>query len=102
MGNFKSALKKILPPPVNSFMREVNRIIALEEKNQAMMQQLLQRVEQQEQQIKKQEKLLCIQKENLALYAKQLEQQNKGIIEVLDKSEQKYVQAAKQIEEKQQ
>lgn len=102
MGTFKNALKKILPPPVNSFMREVNRIVVLEEKNRAMIQQLLQRVEQQEQQIKKQEKLLCIQKENLALYAKQLEQQNKGIIEVLDKSKQKYVQAAKQIEEKQQ
>lgn len=53
MGTFKNALKKILPPPVNSFMREVNRIVVLEEKNRAMIQQLLQRVEQQEQQIKK-------------------------------------------------
>jgi len=40
MGAFKNALKKILPPPVNSFMREVNRIVALEEKNQELMNQL--------------------------------------------------------------
>ena len=102
MGTIKNWFKKILPPPVNSFMREVNRIVALEEKNQSMIQKLLQRVEQQEQQLKVQEKLLCIQKENLALYAKQVEQQNIGIIETLDKSEQRYMQAAKQIEEKQQ
>ena len=54
----KNGLKKILPPPVNSFMREVNRIVALEEKNQAIMRELMQTVKRQEEQIEKQEKLL--------------------------------------------
>jgi len=48
MGAFKNALKKILPPPVNSFMREVNRIVALEENNQEQINQLLEIVGAQE------------------------------------------------------
>lgn len=63
VGKIKNGLKRILPPPVNSFMREVDRIVAMEEKNQVMIQQLLQRIEQQERQIKTQEK-----------YAKQMEE----------------------------
>ena len=65
MGALKNSLKKILPPPVNSFMREVNRIVALEEKNQKAIDKLteiemqnqqtidklIMKVEQQEQQI---------------------------------------------------
>ncbi|HBI61248.1 MAG TPA: hypothetical protein DDY31_08570 [Lachnospiraceae bacterium] len=75
MGTFKNALKRILPPPVNSFMREVNRIISLEEKNQAMIQQLTKRVEQQEKVLQKQ-------------------------IEKIDRQEQKFVQLLDEVEKK--
>lgn len=51
MGSLKKTLKKILPPPVNSFMREVNRIVALEEKNQKTIDILTLKVTLQEQQI---------------------------------------------------
>lgn len=41
MGVFKNGLKKILPPPVNSFMREVNRIITMEEQNRKLIKQMM-------------------------------------------------------------
>ena len=74
MGTIKNWFKKILPPPVNSFMREVNRIVTLEEKNQALMQQLLQRVERQEQQLKIQEEQLKMQEQLLNLQENQFEE----------------------------
>lgn len=66
MGMIKNGLKKILPPPVNSFMREVNRIVALEEKNQAMMRELMQTVKQQEKKIEKQNVILEQQERQIA------------------------------------
>ncbi len=54
MGAFKNSLKKILPPPVNSFMREVNRIVAVEEQNQKLIKQLLETTEKQNQILKQQ------------------------------------------------
>lgn len=71
----KNGLKKILPPPVNSFMREVNRIVALEEKNQAIMRELMQTVKRQEEQIEKQEKLLQQQEKVLKEQSLKTEQQ---------------------------
>ena len=71
----KNGLKKILPPPVNSFMREVNRIVALEEKNQAIMRDLMQIVKQQEEKIEKQEKLLQQQEKVLKEQSLKTEQQ---------------------------
>lgn len=58
MGALKNSLKKILPPPVNSFMREINRVVALEEKNQELLGQIAQKVTQQEEKIAKQEEIL--------------------------------------------
>ena len=58
MSALKDMLKKILPPPVNSFMREVNRIVAIEEQNNAMIQQLAQKVDKQEQLLQKQHDIL--------------------------------------------
>lgn len=75
MGMIKNGLKKILPPPVNSFMREVNRIVALEEKNQAIMRELMQTVKRQEEQIEKQEKLLQQQEKVLKEQSLKTEQQ---------------------------
>ena len=51
MGALKNSLKKILPPPVNSFMREVNRIVAIEENNQKAIEKLTITLVQQEKQI---------------------------------------------------
>ena len=65
MGTFKNGLKKILPPPVNSFMREVNRIIALEEKNQELIAQLIAKTEQQSRQIELQNAALQYQEKQI-------------------------------------
>jgi len=65
MGAFKNALKKILPPPVNSFMREVNRIVALEEKNQELMNQLIDKIGRQQHQIELQDAAIEYQKKLL-------------------------------------
>lgn len=67
MGAFKDSLKKILPPPVNSFMREVNRIVAVEEQNQKLIKQVIQKVERQEQQIQRQNEIIEHQKKQIAL-----------------------------------
>ena len=56
MGAVKNVLKKILPPPVNSFMREVNRIVALEKKNQKAIDKLIEIVGQQAELINAQSK----------------------------------------------
>ena len=41
-------LKSLLPPPVNSFMREINRIMTVEEKSQKQIEQLKKQIECQE------------------------------------------------------
>lgn len=83
MGILKNSLKKLLPPPVNSFMREVNRIVALEEKNQAMIQQLLQRVEQQEKILQKQIEKIDRQEQK---FVQLLDDVKKKDLEILEKS----------------
>ena len=91
MGAVKNALKKILPPPVNSFMREVNRIVALEEKNQLLIHNLCVQIEQQEERIKRLEYIVHqtakLEQENQELIAlmpqiieKQGQIQNKEIV----------------------
>jgi len=65
MGSVKNALKKILPPPVNSFMREVNRIVALEEKNHELMNQLIDKMGRQQHQIELQNAAIEYQKKLL-------------------------------------
>ena len=75
MSVIKNSLKKILPPPVNSFMREINRIVALGEKNQAVMQKLMQTVEQQEQKIAEQSIVLQNQEQLLRTQTEQLQEQ---------------------------
>ena len=91
MSVIKNSLKKILPPPVNSFMREINRIVALGEKNQAVMQKLMQTVEQQEQKIaeqsivlQNQEQLLRTQTEQLQEQALKVEQQGQCLADVVE------------------
>ena len=76
MSAVKNWLKKILPPPVNSFMREINRIVALEEENEKMMQQLLQSVERQGSKIKEQMDLLREQEKNLESLNEKIEEKN--------------------------
>lgn len=89
MGALKNALKRILPPPVNSFMREVNRIVALEEKNKATIDQLIAvnlesqnkisklsgNIEQQEKQIQKQNEIIEQQIQMLRLQETYMQQQ---------------------------
>ena len=45
MGTVKNALKKVLPPPVSAFNREVERILAAQEGNAQLIQQLRHEVE---------------------------------------------------------
>ena len=45
MGAVKNALKKVLPPPVSAFNREVERILAAQEDNAQLIQQLRHEVE---------------------------------------------------------
>lgn len=71
-------------------MREVNRIVALEEKNQAMMQQLLQRVEQQEKLFHGQErKIDDLEKkiQDLERLTRQIKEDCDTVKEVLDKQD---------------
>lgn len=96
MGTFKNALKKILPPPVNSFMREVNRIVALEEKNQTAMQQLLQRVGQQEEILRAQQEQL--QQQNFL--AQTQEKQLEKLMESVNQKEEKFVKLMDATEKK--
>lgn len=65
MGVFKNGLKKILPPPVNSFMREVNRIIVMEEKNQKLIMQLQDSIEKQNQLLQQKNKEIEWLEQNL-------------------------------------
>ncbi len=65
MGVFKNGLKKILPPPVNSFMREVNRIVAVEEKNQKLIMQLQDSIEKQNQLLQQKNKEIEWLEQNL-------------------------------------
>lgn len=81
MGMIKNGLKKILPPPVNSFMREVNRIVALEEKNQTIMRELMQTVKQQEEKIEKQSVILEKQERQIAKQEKMLQQREEWLKE---------------------
>lgn len=83
MGALKNSLKKILPPPVNSFMREINRVVALEEKNQELLGQIAQKVTQQEEKIAKQEEIIKQQAEQLKL-------QEEEFIKTLKASESRY------------
>lgn len=45
MGAIKNAMKKILPPPVSAFNREVERLLEAQEKNAKLVKQLSQQVE---------------------------------------------------------
>lgn len=82
-------------------MREVNRIVTLEEKNQAMIQQLIKRVEQQAQKIERQENVLqeqiklTLQQENLLL------QQEQRFALLLETVEQKGLDTMEKYAEKQ-
>lgn len=45
MGTVKNALKKILPPPVSAFNREVERLLEAQEKNTKLMEQMARQLE---------------------------------------------------------
>lgn len=51
MGTVKNALKKVLPPPVSAFNREVERLLAAQEQNTALMAQMARQLEEQNRQI---------------------------------------------------
>lgn len=46
MGTVKNALKKVLPPPVSAFNREVERILSVQEHNTKCMEQMIRQLEQ--------------------------------------------------------
>lgn len=77
MGAFKNNLKKILPPPVNSFMREVNRIVVLEEQNQKLIRQLMETIEKQKQILEQQKLVLQQQSKTIELLEKRVENDTK-------------------------
>ena len=89
MGTIKNWFKKILPPPVNSFMREVNRIVTLEEKNQAMIQQLMQKIEKHEEKLQQQNILTQAQVKQLEELMKSVNQNENNFCELLNKQENK-------------
>lgn len=86
MGALKNSLKKILPPPVNSFMREINRIIAIEEQNQNLVRQLMQKIAQQERLIQQQ--------------AEKQELQEQKLVKLLESFESRYLKT-RELHEKQ-
>lgn len=84
MGVVKNALKKILPPPVNSFMREVNRIVALEEKNLSALDKLTTIEEQNKKTIEMLIAKIEWQEQQLALQQNKLEFLNTQFESVVD------------------
>lgn len=90
MDALKNSLKKVLPPPVESFMREVNRITAMEEQNRKLIMQLQDRIDKQNQllqqknrEIKQLEQSLRYNVESVqelkSMLSRTLEQQNKKL-----------------------
>ena len=51
MGAIKNAMKKILPPPVSAFNREVERLLEAQEKSAQLVAQLSLQLEEQKRQI---------------------------------------------------
>lgn len=51
MGTVKNALKKVLPPPVSAFNREVERLLAVQEKNAQLVDQMARQLKEQNRQI---------------------------------------------------
>lgn len=51
MGTVKNALKKVLPPPVSAFNREVERILLAQERSTRLIEQMQQQIQQQNRQI---------------------------------------------------
>ena len=100
MGTIKNWFKKILPPPVNSFMREVNRIVTLEEKNQALMQQLLQRVELLEKESTRETEVSMKMLENELLLIQAISKEVGNITKQNDDFEQNFVKGQKNILER--
>jgi len=82
MGAFKNALKRILPPPVNSFMREVNRIVALEEKNQKAIEKLTITLAQQEKQIQGQNEIIAQQAQILEQQMQYMQSLNNTLTDI--------------------
>lgn len=54
MGAIKNAMKKVLPPPVSAFNREVERILLAQEHNTQLMEQMARQMQQQSQQFQQQ------------------------------------------------
>lgn len=83
-------------------MREINRIVAIEEKNQAMIQQLMQIIEQQEEKLQQQNILTQAQAKQLEELMKSVNQKENNFYELLNKKENKQVMLLKNLQEKQQ
>ena len=73
MGAVKNALKKVLPPPVSAFNREVERILAAQEDNARLMEQMARQLEQQNQQIQQQNRQIAQLTAQVENYRRQLD-----------------------------
>ena len=73
MGTVKNALKKVLPPPVSAFNREVERILAAQEGNARLMEQMARQLEQQNQQIQQQNRQIAQLTAQVEHYRRQLD-----------------------------
>ena len=73
MGAVKNALKKVLPPPVSAFNREVEQILAAQEGNARLMEQMARQLEQQNQQIQQQNRQIAQLTAQVENYRRQLD-----------------------------
>lgn len=102
MGTFKDSLKKILPPPVNSFMREVNRIVAVEEQNQKLIKQLMETTEKQNQILEQQHSLLKEQQLRLNEQENIIKKQQAEYLKAISEQQIQQTKRFEQLKEKQQ
>ena len=59
MGTVKNALKKVLPPPVSAFNREVEGMLTAQEQTTRLVEQMARQLEQQSQQIQQQNRQIA-------------------------------------------
>jgi len=102
MGAFKDSLKKILPPPVNSFMREVNRIVAVEEQNQKLIKQLMETTEKQNQILEQQHSLLKEQQLRLNEQENIIKKQQAEYLKAISEQQMQQTKQFEHLKEKQQ
>lgn len=73
MGTVKNAMKKVLPPPVSAFNREVERILLAQERSTRLMEQMAKQMERQNRQIQEQNRKIAQLTDQVERYRRDLD-----------------------------